>query len=110
MGRRTGQLWYAAELTRLRGEILLRLEPSPGGREDATDAERTFVEALDIARRQEAKSLELRAATSLARLWQARGETQRARGLLANSYRWFTEGHETGDHQAAATLLAALGG
>jgi tetratricopeptide (TPR) repeat protein len=108
MGRRTGQLWYAAELTRLRGEILLRLEASPGGVENSTDAERTFVEALDIARRQQAKSLELRAATSLARLWQSRHETQRARGLLAGTYRWFTEGHETGDLQAAATLLAAL--
>jgi hypothetical protein len=108
MGRRTGQLWYAAELTRLRGEILLRLEPSAGGEDHATDAERTFVEALDIARRQQAKSLELRAATSLARLWQSRHETQRARGLLAGTYRWFTEGHETGDLQAAATLLAEL--
>jgi tetratricopeptide (TPR) repeat protein len=110
MGRRTGQLWYAAELTRLRGEILLRLEPSPGGLANETDAERTFLEALDIARRQQAKSLELRAATSLARLWQSRHETQRARGLLAGTYRWFTEGHETGDLQAAATLLAALEG
>jgi predicted ATPase len=67
-----------------------------------------LVEALEIARRQQAKSLELRAATSLARLWQSQGDTQRARGLLAGTYRWFTEGHDTGDLRAAAALLAEL--
>jgi tetratricopeptide (TPR) repeat protein len=108
MARRTGQLWYAPELARLRGDILLRLEPSPDA-DHETDAERAFVEALDMARRQEAKSLELRAATSLARLWQSHDETQRARVLLAGTYRWFSEGHETGDLQAAAALLAELG-
>jgi tetratricopeptide (TPR) repeat protein len=108
MGRRTGQLWYAAELARLRGETLLRLEPSADGEDHATDAERAFGEALDIARRQQAKSLELRATMSLAQLYQSRGETQRAHSLLSGIYRWFTEGHETGDLQAAAALLDEL--
>jgi predicted ATPase len=108
--RRTGQLWYAAELTRLRGEILLRLAPAePIGSDGlATDAERALVEALDIARRQQAKSLELRAATSLARLSQKRSASQRAHRLLADTYGWFTEGFDTGDLQAAARLLAEL--
>jgi AAA ATPase domain len=111
MARRTGQLWYAAELARLRGEILLRFEPSPtiGPYDLATDAERAFLEALGIARRQQAKSLELRAATSLARLWQSQAAPRRARLLLSGTYRWFTEGLDTGDLQAAATLLAELG-
>ena len=110
MARRSGQLWYAAELARLRGEILLQFAPSPtmGADDLATDAERALVEALDIARRQQAKSLELRAATSLARLAQSQDQPQRARGLLSGVYRWFTEGHDTGDLQAAATLLAEL--
>jgi AAA ATPase domain len=108
MARRTGQLWYAAELARLRGEILLRHAPRRRPDDLATNAERAFTEALDIARRQQAKSLELRAATSLARLWQSQHESQRARGLLAGTYRWFTEGHDTGDLQAAATLLTEL--
>jgi predicted ATPase len=110
MARRSGQFWYAAELSRLRGEILLRIAASEaiGGSDRNTDAERALVEALEIARRQQAKSLELRAATSLARLWQSQGDTQRARGLLAGTYRWFTEGHDTGDLRAAAALLAEL--
>jgi tetratricopeptide (TPR) repeat protein len=111
MARRTGQLWYAAELARLRGEILLRSAPSPAiGPDDlATDAEHALVEALEIARRQQARSLELRAATSLARLWQSQAQHQRARDVLAGTYRWFTEGHDTGDLQAAAAVLAELG-
>jgi predicted ATPase len=110
MARRTGQPWYAAELARLRGEYLLRLAPSRtvGPGDLAADAERALLEALDIARRQQAKSLELRAATSLARLWQSQADTQRARGLLAGTYRWFTEGFDTGDLQEAARLLTAL--
>ena len=111
MARRTGQLWYAAELARLRGEILLRFAPSPtiGPDDLATDAEHALVEALEIARRQQARSLELRAATSLARLWQSQAQHQRARDVLTGTYRWFTEGHDTGDLQAAAAVLAELG-
>ncbi len=110
MSRRSGQLWYAAELTRLRGEILLRSAPSQAsGRETVVnDAERALVEAAEIARRQQAKSLEFRAAISLARLWQSRGDIPRARTLVAGTYRWFTEGLDTGDLRAAAALLAEL--
>jgi hypothetical protein len=63
---------------------------------------------LEIARRRSARSLELRAATSLARLWQARGESARARRLLARRCRWFAEGADTADLTSARRLLAAL--
>jgi predicted ATPase len=101
--RRSGELWYEAELVRLRGAVLLEAG-SP-----AAEAEAAFVEALEIARRQDAKSLELRAAMSLARLWQAQGEPHRGRELLGDIYTWFTEGHDTAYLRAAATLLAELG-
>jgi predicted ATPase len=66
--------------------------------------------ALDVARRQEAKSLELRAAMSLARLWQQQGRCAEARDLLAPIYGWFTEGFDTADLQEAKALLAELEG
>jgi predicted ATPase/DNA-binding winged helix-turn-helix (wHTH) protein len=103
--RRTGETWYEAELVRLRGELMLDIAPN-----DPSGAEAAFVEALEIARAQEAKSLELRAATSLARLWRSRGQRDDARELLAPIYSWFTEGHDTGDLQAAGALLAELVG
>ena len=65
-------------------------------------------QALDIARRQQAKSWELRAATSLARLWQSQGKTQEARDLLAPVYDWFTEGFDTADLKDAKALLDQL--
>jgi len=65
--------------------------------------------ALDVARRQEAKSLELRAARSLARLWRQQGRHTEARDLLAPIYGWFTEGFDTADLQEAKALLEALG-
>ena len=65
--------------------------------------------ALDVARRQEAKSLELRAAMSLARLWQQQGKTTAAHQLLAPIYDWFTEGFDTADLQEARVLLEELG-
>jgi predicted ATPase len=104
--RRSGELWYEAGLVRLRGDLLLRAEPAGSDAEAAAEA--AFVEALAIARQQEAKSLELRAAISLARLWQSRGDA-RARELLADTYGWFTEGHDTHDLKEAAALLAELG-
>ena len=73
------------------------------------EAEACFHKALDIARGQEAKSLELRAAMSLARLWQQQGKISEARELLEETYTWFTEGFDTKDLQDAETLLRALG-
>jgi adenylate cyclase len=73
-----------------------------------TEAEATFRCALDIARRQQAKSLELRAATSLARLWQHQGKRTEAHQLLAEVYGGFTEGFDTADLREAKALLDAL--
>ena len=74
------------------------------------EAEACFQQALAVARRQQAKSLELRAAMSLARLWQRQGQRAAAHQLLAELYGWFTEGFDTADLQEAKTLLAALSG
>jgi predicted ATPase len=95
--------WYAAELYRRKGELLLHL-PS------ATDTEAAicFRQALRIARHQQAKSLELRAAMSLSRLWQRQGKGAEAYALLAPIYGWFTEGFDTADLQETRALLAAL--
>jgi predicted ATPase/class 3 adenylate cyclase len=92
-----------AEAYRLQGELLLR-QVVP----DATQAETCFHHALAIARRQQAKSWELRAATSLARLWQQQGKPADAHQLLAEVYGWFTEGFDTADLQEARTLLDML--
>jgi predicted ATPase len=78
--------------------------PQPG------DAETCFQQALALARRQQAKSLELRAAMSLARLWQQQGKRAEAHALLAPIYGWFTEGFDTPDLQDAKTLLEELAG
>jgi predicted ATPase len=75
---------------------------------DATQAEACFQQSLTIARRQQAKSWELRAAMSLARLWQQQGKPAEARALLAPIYGWFTEGFDTADLQEAKALLKAL--
>jgi class 3 adenylate cyclase/predicted ATPase len=92
-----------AEVHRLQGELLLRHATL-----DAAQAEACFHQALAIARRQQAKSWELRAAMSLARLWQQQGKRQEARELLAPIYGWFTEGFDTADLQEAKALLEAL--
>jgi predicted ATPase len=94
---------YAAELYRLQGALLLQ-QAVP----DAAQAETCFQQALDIARQQQAKSWELRAATSLARLWQSQGKRQDAYDVLASVYAWFTEGFDTADLQEAKTLLDEL--
>jgi class 3 adenylate cyclase/tetratricopeptide (TPR) repeat protein len=94
---------WNAELRRLRGEILL-----DQGEGRAEEAEGLFHEALEIARRQEAKGWELRAATSLARLWQRQGKRAEARDLLQPVYAWFTEGFDTQDLKDAKALLAEL--
>ena len=83
----TKERWWEAEINRLAGEIALQ-SPEP----DAAKAEAYFERALAVARQQQAKSWELRAAMSLARLWRDQGKVQQARELLAPVYGWFTEG------------------
>jgi len=107
----TEERYYEAELYRQRGELLLRHAAQSHTAQDSQeqhDAEACFQHALAVARRQEAKSLELRAATSLARLWQCQGKHAEARELLASVYGWFTEGFDTADLQEAQALLDAL--
>ncbi len=101
---RTGERRSEAELYRLKGELLLQ-RATPG---DGVEAEACFHQALAIARRQGAKSWELRAAMSLSRLWQQQGNRDAARQLLTEIYGWFTEGFDTADLQEAKALLEAL--
>ena len=102
---KSGVRWWEAELYRLRGALLLQSAVAQSG-----EAEACFQQALDVARRQEAKSLELRAAVSLSRLWQQQGKRAEAHALLAPIYTWFTEGFDTTDLQDAQTLLEELAG
>jgi predicted ATPase len=97
--------WWEAEIYRLRGVLLLRQPGTP-----QAEAETWLQRALDVAHRQEAKSLELRAAMSLSRLWQQQGKQAEARELLASVYGWFTEGFDTADLQEARVLLDQLQG
>ena len=125
-----GGLVLEAEVHRLRGELLLRqkdksgyhaaayrpgqksvlgiVERAKGKNRHETEAERCFQRALNIARGQEAKLLELRAATSLSRLWQQQDKKTEARELLAETYGWFNEGLDTRDLKEAQVLLAEL--
>jgi predicted ATPase len=96
----TEERWWEAELYRLQGALLLQL-PCP----DVGQAEACFQQALNVAHRQQARALELRAALSLARLWQGQGQHTAARQLLAEIYGWFTEGLDMPDLQAARVLL-----
>jgi predicted ATPase len=101
----TEERYYEAELSRLQGELLLvRNVP----RSQVVEAEASFRQALALARRQQAKSLELRTAMSLSRLWQHQDQRQEAHDLLAPIYDWFTEGFDTADLQEAKALLEAL--
>ena len=95
-----GERHYEAELYRLKGALLLQQAS-----DNPAEAETCFHHALEIARHQQAKSFELRAATSLARLWQQQGKRQEAHDLLAPVYHWFTEGFDTADLQDAKALL-----
>jgi predicted ATPase len=111
--------YYEAELHRLKGELTLQklsvisfqlsvsspqpLTPDPQG-----EAEASFLKAIEIAQKQQAKSLELRATTSLARLWQQQGKTEEAHKLLSEVYNWFTEEFDTKDLQEAKALLVEL--
>lgn len=101
--RQKEELWYVAELLRVKGEILLRRDAA-----DFAGAERCFLQSIDWARRQGALSWELRATSSLARLLRAGGDVSRARDLLATILKTFHEGFETADLRAAGILLAEL--
>jgi TOMM system kinase/cyclase fusion protein len=102
---RTGERHYAGEVYWLTGELLLR-QAMP----DAPQAEACFQQALAVARRHQARAWELRAALSLARLWQQQGKRDDARALLVPVYGWFSEGFDTADLQEAKALLEELGG
>jgi len=97
--------WWEAEIYRLRGVLLFQQSIAP-----QAEAEVWLLRALDVARTQQAKSLELRAATSLAHVWHAQGERCNARDLLPPVYGWFTEGFDTHDLREARALLACLSG
>ena len=100
--RRDESRYYDAELYRLKGELTFQKA------KDLGEVEAHFLTSLDVARSQDAKSMELRAATSLARLWQGQGKTNEARELLAPVYDWFTEGFDTADLKDAKALLDEL--
>jgi len=97
-----GERWAMAELYRLKGELLL----AQGAAE--IEVEACFLQALDIARQQSAKSWELRATMNLCRLWQQQGKREQARQALADIYGWFTEGFDTHDLQEVKALLDRL--
>ncbi|HEV8714497.1 MAG TPA: hypothetical protein VGX03_16930, partial [Candidatus Binatia bacterium] len=120
---KTGERWYEAELYRLKGQLTLQSQSGPRqvkiGQDKSEDtdprpltpdpqAEACFLKAIEIARQQQAKSLELRAVMSLSRLWQQQGKKEEARQMLAKIYRWFTEGFDTKDLQEAKVLLEEL--
>ena len=122
---KTGERCHEAELYRLKGELSLKSRQvqnkSKTSRDKSevtntqhltpslqTEAEECFRQAIEIARKQQAKSLELRAVMSLSRLWQQQGKKKKARQLLAEIYGWFTEGFDTADLQEAKALLAEL--
>jgi predicted ATPase len=99
----TKESWFEAEVYRIAGEIALKsLVPDP------EKAEAYFDRALAVARQQQAKSWELRAAMSLARLWRDQGKRDEARELLAPVYGWFTEGFDTRDLKEAKALIEEL--
>jgi TOMM system kinase/cyclase fusion protein len=119
---KTGERFYEAELYRLKGQLTLQKFQVPGSKFQVppspqpltpnthaeVEAEACFLKAIKIAQRQQAKSWELRATTSLARLWQQQGKTDEARKLLADIYGWFTEGFDTADLKEAEALLEEL--
>ena len=100
---KTSERWWEAELHRLKGELLLAADSN-----NYAQAEACFSQAFDIARRQRAQSLELRAATSLSRLWQKQDKKHEARQMLGEVYGKFTEGFETPDLNEARVLLDEL--
>lgn len=101
--RQTESRTYEAELYRIKGELLLRQAVV-----DEEQVESCFQQAIDVARVQDAKSWELRAAMSLSRLWQRQGKRDDARKLLGEVYGWFTEGFDTADLRDAKALIEEL--
>ena len=100
---KTEQHCWQAELNRIKGELLLAASTN-----NHTEAENCFSQALDIARRQQAKSWELRAAVSLGHLWRQQGKVEEAHKMLSEIYGWFTEGFDTSDLKEAKALLDDL--
>jgi len=100
---KTEERWWEAELNRLRGELFRSAVMNR-----RAEAEECFLKAIEVARGQQAKSLELRAAVSLGQLWRDQGKRTQARRLLAEVYHWFTEGFETPDLKDAKSLLEEL--
>jgi predicted ATPase len=107
MVEQTDERYFEAELYRLKGELLSTqsMQGDEAEAEASLQAESCFQHAIQIARRQQAKSWELRATTSLARLRQKQGKVDKARQMLAEIYGWFTEGFDTPDIQEAKALL-----
>jgi TOMM system kinase/cyclase fusion protein len=105
---RTGERFYEAELYRLKGELTLRQFKVQSSKCKVEEAGECFQKAIDVARHQSAKSLELRATVSLARLWQQQGKQKEAHQMLSEVYGWFTEGFDTKDLQEAKALLDEL--
>jgi Double zinc ribbon len=104
-----GSHFYVAELWRLKGKLTLAQSSVQSLASSVQkEAEECFLKAIEIARRQQAKSWELRASTSLARLWQQQGKKTEAHEMLAKIYGWFTEGFDTKDLQEAKALLEEL--
>jgi predicted ATPase len=97
----SGERWWEAELCRLRGELLRLCR-------EERDSEVSFQRSLDVSQHQGAKSVELRASMSMARLWRDQGKRDEARELLAPVYSWFTEGFDTLDLKEAKALLDEL--
>jgi len=108
----SGERFYEAELYRLKGELMLARSKVQSLKSQVTapqgEAEACFLKAIEIARQQQAKSWELRAAISLARLWQSQAKSAEAHRMLSEVYNWFTEGFDTKDLQEAKTLLEEL--
>ena len=104
----TGERTHEAELYRLKGTLTLQSKVQGPKSKVEEEAEECFQKAIKIARRQQAKSLELRATVSLARLWQQQGKHCKAHKMLSEIYNWFTEGFDTKDLQEAKALLQEL--
>jgi predicted ATPase len=105
---KTGERYWEAELHRLEGELTLQQSSVPRLESRVREAEGYFRKAIEIAQKQQAKSLELRASMSLARLWQSQDRKAEAHKMLSEVYNWFTEGFDTKDLQEAKALLDAL--